>query len=304
MDGLNEDAQFLGDMDHVSLEAIAALSPDLLILFSTEPAQKALGEAAEGIGIHVYYTNIDSFDDYDRVMKELTGFTGCSGAYERHVEQVREEIGGILRQVPEKAEKDSYLLLHVSATKSKAEKNDYFACEILNRLGLDNLAGDSSAFDVLSMEAIVAADPDYIFVVPREMKKAAESYEKLFSSQPAWEALSAVRDGRHFLLDKNLFGLKPNARWAEAYRRPMTFCTGSRENVCDSRNRADPCCGCRAAVRQQRDRSGRRAADAGRKRNEGTAGDRFSGQASANSRRFAFGRRTFGFRLSSAEQPE
>ena len=219
MDGLNEDVQFLGDMDHVSLEAIAALSPDLLILFSTEPAQKALGEAAEGIGIHVYYTNIDSFDDYDRVMKELTGFTGCSGAYERHVEQVREEIGGILRQVPEKAEKDSYLLLHVSATKSKAEKNDYFACEILNGLGLDNLAGDSSAFDVLSMEAIVAADPDYIFVVPRgNEKKAAESYEKLFSSQPAWEALSAVRDGRHFLLDKNLFGLKPNARWAEAYR--------------------------------------------------------------------------------------
>lgn len=104
-------------------------------------------------------------------MKELTGFTGCSGAYERHVEQVREEIGGILRQVPEKAEKDSYLLLHVSATKSKAEKNDYFACEILNRLGLDNLAGDSSAFDVLSMEAIVAADPDYIFVVPRGNEK-------------------------------------------------------------------------------------------------------------------------------------
>ena len=69
------------------------------------------------------------------------------------------------------------------------------------------------------MEAIVAADPDYIFVVPRgNEKKAAESYEKLFSSQPAWEALSAVRDGRHFLLDKNLFGLKPNARWAEAYR--------------------------------------------------------------------------------------
>ena len=227
INGLNEDVQFLGDMDHVSLEAIAALSPDLLILFSTEPAQKALGEAAEGIGITVYYTNIDSFDDYDRVMKELTGFTGCSAAYERHVEQVREEIGGILQQVPEKVKKDSYLLLHVSATKSKAEKNDYFACEILNSLGLDNLAGDSSAFDVLSMEAIIAADPDYIFVVPRgNEKKAAESYEKLFSSHPAWKALSAVRDGRHFLLDKNLFGLKPNARWAEAYREAYSLLYG------------------------------------------------------------------------------
>ena len=75
INGLNEDVQFLGDMDHVSLEAIAALSPDLLILFSTEPAQKALGEAAEGIGITVYYTNIDSFDDYDYMViaEEIAG---------------------------------------------------------------------------------------------------------------------------------------------------------------------------------------------------------------------------------------
>ena len=64
LDGLSEEAVSLGDMDHVSLEAITALSPDLLILFSTDPAQKALGEAAEDVGIPVYYMNIDNFGDY------------------------------------------------------------------------------------------------------------------------------------------------------------------------------------------------------------------------------------------------
>ena len=41
IEGLNEDVVSLGDMDHVSLEAVTALEPDLLIVFSTDPAQKA-----------------------------------------------------------------------------------------------------------------------------------------------------------------------------------------------------------------------------------------------------------------------
>ena len=71
-EGLNEDAVSVGDMDHVSLEEIVSLNPDLLILFSTDPAQKALGEAAEQTGIEVYYTNIDKFSDYVTVMTDFT----------------------------------------------------------------------------------------------------------------------------------------------------------------------------------------------------------------------------------------
>ena len=61
--GLNPDAVSLGDMDHVSLESVAALEPDLLILFSDEPAQRALGEAAKGIGIQVLGLDINGFRD-------------------------------------------------------------------------------------------------------------------------------------------------------------------------------------------------------------------------------------------------
>ena len=36
--GISPETVSLGDMDHVSLEAIAGLEPDLIILFSTDPA--------------------------------------------------------------------------------------------------------------------------------------------------------------------------------------------------------------------------------------------------------------------------
>ena len=224
LDGINEDTIDLGDMNHVSLESIAALEPDLLILFSTEPPQKALGEAAEGIGISVYYTNIDNYADYETVMNDLTKLTGRNDLYESKVADVSEEIEEILKDVPADAEEKTYLLLHVSATKSKVEKNDYFASEIFNRLGLINIAADDSAFDELSLEQIVAADPDYIFVVTRgDEKKALDSFDELFKNKPAWEELSAVKNGQYYLLSKDLFGLKPNDRWAESYREAYTL---------------------------------------------------------------------------------
>ena len=219
IEGISEKTVSLGDMDHVSLEAIAALEPDLLIVFSTDPAQKALGEAAEGIGIRVLYTNIDDFDDYAAVMKDLTTETGRADLYKENVADVAEEIEEIIGNVPGDTRGGTYLLLHVSATKSKVEKNDYFASEIFNNLGLTNIAADDSSFDDLSIEQIVTADPDYIFVVPRgDEKKAMAGFDELFTGQAAWESLSAVKNGKYYLLSKDLFGLKPNDKWAETYK--------------------------------------------------------------------------------------
>lgn len=219
INGLPDDIISLGDMDHVSLEAVTALEPDLVILFSTDPSQKALGEALEDIGITVYYTNIDNYSDYEEVMDEFTGMTGREDLYKSNVSDVRDGIDRILALIPDDTgEEKTYLFLHVSATKSKVEKNDYFACEIFNDLGLENIASDNSSFDELSVEQIISSDPDYIFVVSRgDEAKAMASFEELFTSDSSWETLSAVKNGDYYLLSKDLFGLKPNNRWAESY---------------------------------------------------------------------------------------
>ena len=38
-------------------------------------------------------------------------------------------------------------------------------------------------------------------------------------SNPAWEGLTAVREGRFHIMDQKLYNLKPNARWGEAYEK-------------------------------------------------------------------------------------
>ena len=229
MNGVGEDVVSLGHMDHVSEEAVLALEPDLVILFSTDPPQKALGEALESVGVNVYYTNIDTFDDYDAVMRDLTGYTGKPENYEKNVSDVREQIEQVIKDVPEGSDRGTYLFLRVAKTSVKAAKNDYFSCEILNNLGLTNIAEDDNSFDDLSMEAILAADPDYIFMVLRsEDESASLKFNELYADTQGWGSLKAVSEGRYYVLPREHFSLKPNAAWGDAYREAYDLIYGER----------------------------------------------------------------------------
>ena len=49
-------------------------------------------------------------------------------------------------------------------------------------------------------------------------EEAALSYvNTLITENPAWQDLSAVRNGRYVILPKDLFHYKPNDRWGESY---------------------------------------------------------------------------------------
>lgn len=69
------------------------------------------------------------------------------------------------------------------------------------------------------MEAILAADPDKIFIVlqSNDVEAARASLESSLLADPAWQQLRAVQSGECHYLDQRLYNLKPNARWGEAY---------------------------------------------------------------------------------------
>ena len=77
------------------------------------------------------------------------------------------------------------------------------------------------AVENLSLEAIMRADPDYIFVTPQGSDKEAAiaNIEETFTSSPAWQTLRAVKEGRYYVLDPYLYNLKQNERWGEAYEK-------------------------------------------------------------------------------------
>lgn len=223
LDGITDETAGIGTLSRPSTEAILALSPDLVLLTEDIPAQKELKAELDGMGIKTMTIEINSFSDYLAVMSELTSLTGHPELYEKNGVQVGGRIEEIRAQAKEIADanaaaRKTFLAMRVSATKNKVFKDDYFACEIFRDFGLINIAEDNSSLDDLSLEAIVAADPDYIFVIPQGKEdEAMESFKAQFEDNPVWSELSAVREGRMFIMPKDYFQYKPNAKWDLAY---------------------------------------------------------------------------------------
>lgn len=219
LEGITEDTQVIGTVTNPSLEAIAALSPDLVLLSGELPTHKKLAGDLESRNIPCKMISVNSFADYDAVMQELTAMTGREDCYTAAVTEVRERIDQILEEAADRdLRQGTYLALRVSATKNKALKNDYFACEILNDFGLVNIAQDNEALDELNIEAILDADPDMIFVIEQGKSDEAQgSFEENFSGKPVWKELTAVKDDHVYNLPKDFFQYKPNAKWDEAY---------------------------------------------------------------------------------------
>ncbi|MBR3339822.1 MAG: ABC transporter substrate-binding protein [Lachnospiraceae bacterium] len=217
LDGISENTAVVGTLSKPNSEAILALEPDLVLLAVDIPAQKELKAELDEMGIRTMAVDINSFEDYKSCMKELTGLTGREDLYEKNALQVGERIEAIKAEVTN-GDTKTFLALRVSATKNKVLKDDYFACEIFRDFGLRNIAEDDSRIDELNIEAIVAANPDYIFIIPQgKESEAMESYKTQFESNEVWSSLDAVNRGRLYTMPKDYFQYKPNAQWDLAY---------------------------------------------------------------------------------------
>ena len=92
--------------------------------------------------------------------------------------------------------------------------------EMLADMGCINIAdGDATLLENLSVEAVIREQPYHVFVATMgsDTEAAKRSLENMIKDSPAWSTLEAIKDGRLHIMDKRLFNLKPNARWAESY---------------------------------------------------------------------------------------
>ena len=224
----------VGGLTTASLEAILSVNPELVIMTLDIPLHKKIHASLRDFGIKTYIADVKSYADYEKVMADFTALTGRKDLYEKNVARVKKAIEEIVEKsgvggagnsetsasstVPTSpATPATYLFLRVSSAKNKVLK-DHFGNEIFQGFGLKSIVSDDSPLDEIGIEAIVNADPDYIFVVAQgDQKRADEAFYKAYKSNPAWAGLTAVKNDRVFMLPKELFNYKPNARWAEAY---------------------------------------------------------------------------------------
>lgn len=223
---LTVDAVNLGGTKDLSLEKLFEANPDFIIASSNTSQHVEWMDTLEGAKINVAYFEVSDFEDYLRVLKICTDITGKEEAYEENGSDISEGINNIIEASKRRIQDNNgqapkILSLRASATWIRAKNSTGNVLgEMLKDLGCTNIAdSDDSLLENLNLEHIMQEDPDYIFICQQGNNLAGikAHIEQFISENPAWSNLTAVKEGRVYIMDRALYTLKPNNRWSEAY---------------------------------------------------------------------------------------
>lgn len=191
-----------GSMGQYSTEAIVALEPDLVLAAEINPPE--LVRQLEDLGLTVYYlknpTTLEEMYENLDTIGHLTGHnvTGLVDSLKSRVAAVDEKIA----QVTEKPVV-FYEIDASDASKPFTYGPGTFGDLLIARAGGTNFstaAGVMDPYPQVSLEQIVAADPDLIVLGDSMWGVTAESVK----ARAGWENIAAVRDDQIYPFDDNL----------------------------------------------------------------------------------------------------
>jgi len=218
---LGEDVAVIGTTKSPNLEVALSLAPDLAILSADTAEHLRAAETLQAAGVPCAFFRVDTLEDYVNAMEICTGITGRADLYEQNalaVQRQAQEVVDAVRPMLEERQPTA-LLIRAYSTGAKAKGMDNLAGVAIHELGVRNLVENHPRLlEELSMEEIIAADPDYIFITTMgSAQKALDALAEGIQSNPAWNSLTAVKNGNTYILPSDLFHYKPNARWGESY---------------------------------------------------------------------------------------
>lgn len=218
---LREDVVNLGSAKQLNLEELIACQPELVLASCGTDRNVELEETFEKMGIPTAYFSVNSFEDYLRMLRICTELTGSVENYTSYGLDVQQTVERALARADGSRPSVLYIRATGSGCKVKGS-SDTVLGQMLQNLDCRNIAdGEHTLLEQLSLEAILREDPEYIFVVLQsaDPQDAQMVLETTLLNHPAWQSLTAVQEGKYYVMDPNLYNLKPNGRWGEAYEK-------------------------------------------------------------------------------------
>jgi iron complex transport system substrate-binding protein len=203
-----------------SLEALAALEPDLLIAWWGAGRQELDGRF-EALGVPVYRAATETLDDLGRHALQLGVLVGREAAAEALVDSLDRELARVAAAVDGREPIDVLYLLWADPPWTAG--GGTFIDEVIELAGGRNVFGDAPGrWPQVSLEEIVRRDPDALVIAIDQ----PGAKQPPWLDDPGWRELDAVRAGRYAVVEGDLFN-RPGPRLAEAARRLARFLHGA-----------------------------------------------------------------------------
>lgn len=194
----------LGDGLQPNLEAILAARPDLVVLYNSTQNIVAAGRL-RAQHVPTVLVSTDRLDDVPRLARLLAGLAGRVGAGDSLARRFVSDLAAASR--PRSAQPAGVLILAWDQPPIVIGAGSFLS-ELVVRAGARNVFDDLAAASApVSLEAIVARDPDLILVVGDSLPA--------FSRRAEWRSVRAVREGRFVHVPAALFS-RPGPRSPQA----------------------------------------------------------------------------------------
>lgn len=213
----------VGDLVHPSLETIASLRPDLVVL-SMEGNSRSTFDRLGDLRIPLMVSNPTSLEGMFRTLRALGLLLGDSLRAVRVADSLRDMA---LRAVaPADAAPVSVLFL-VSSEPLMAAGEHTVLDELIRIAGARNAAaGGASRYPVLTREEIYRRNPD-VLLWPSDLHLA---YAALLKRFPEWKRLRPFGSGIAAEVDANLF-LRPGPRLLQGLTMLRTLADSARDRL-------------------------------------------------------------------------
>jgi len=191
-----------------NVEAIVARRPDLVLVYPSEANRAAVAQLT-ALGIPTAVLAQDALADWRRTARWIARAGGVPARGDSLVRAVDSALAAV--RAPDAAS-GPRVFIAVDENPPIAIGAGSFLSELLTLAGARNAFSDlRTPSAVVSLEAVVARDPDVVLVL------GPDSVTRAVGARPGWRAIPAVRTGRVVAVDGSAFD-RPSPRLPDAVR--------------------------------------------------------------------------------------
>ena len=191
-----------------NFEEIVAMKPDLIIADAI--IHQPMIDELSKLGAPVFAVRVGSFDEVVHGLRVVGALTGNEAAGQREADALQIKLDGIRAKVPSNG--PSVLVL-VAAGQGQfvAARDNSYLVDIVEKLGGRNLVTSEpesfrfQGFTDYSQERILEKNPDLIITASIGGPPGTPRTSDLLKSSPAFSSLKAVKEGRVYEVDANVY---------------------------------------------------------------------------------------------------
>jgi len=201
--------------EKLNIEALISLDPDV-VFFRKMDAMEDQIKQLEAAGIKVVVTEANSLDATYGIIRIIGQAVGKGKEADELVEKMQESFASIKEEARGISPKSVYIEVSPLQYGLWSCGRGTFVQELLDLTGATNIFGDTEGWCAVSEEQVIERNPDIIVTTASPLTGIEDPVGDI-TGRPNWSGISAVKNGRVYMLDADMLS-RPGPRLVDAAR--------------------------------------------------------------------------------------